>query len=209
LKTSAVILAGGFSKRFGRDKGLVELAGRPLILHVFDTISGVVDETVVVVRSKGQIDPIECLLQSKANIVVDESRTQSPLIGASTGFGDVKGKYSLLLPCDTPFVSSRIASLLLDLCINKSAVIPRWPNGYIEPLQAVYHTESALAATKTALKEKKLDLQSMIAHLKSVRYVPTLVLERFDSELLTFFNINTLEDLRKAEYRFKVDAKMS
>jgi len=209
LKTSAVILAGGFSKRFGRDKGLVELAGRPLILHVFDTISGVVDETVVVVRSKGQIDPIECLLQSKANIVVDESRTQSPLIGASTGFGDVKGKYSLLLPCDTPFVSSRIASLLLDLCINKSAVIPRWPNGYIEPLQAVYHTESALAATKTALKEKKLDLQSMIAHLKSVRYVPTLVLERFDSELLTFFNINTLEDLRKAEYRFKAEAKMS
>ena len=209
MKTSAVILAGGFSKRFGRDKGLVELAGRPLILHVFDTISGLVDETVVVVSSKRQIDPIECLLQSKANIVVDESRTQSPLIGASTGFGDAKGKYSLLLPCDTPFVSSRIASLLLELCINKSAVIPRWPNGYIEPLQAVYHTESALAATKTALKEKKLDLQSMIAHLKSVRYVPTLVLERFDSELLTFFNINTLEDLRKAEYRFKVDAKMS
>jgi molybdopterin-guanine dinucleotide biosynthesis protein A len=208
LETSAVILAGGFSKRFGLDKGLVELAGRPLILHVFDSISGVVDEIIIVVSSKGQIDPIECLLQSKANIVVDESRTHGPLIGASTGFKYAKGKYSLLLPCDTPFVSSRIASLLLDLCINKSAVIPRWPNGYVEPLQAAYHTESALTAAKTALKEKKLDLQSMIAHLKSVRYVPTVVLERFDSELLTFFNINTLEDLTKAEYRFKADPKM-
>ncbi len=209
LKRSAVILAGGFSKRFGQDKGLVELAGKPLVLHVFDTISGVVDETVVVVSSEGQIDPIECLLQGKANIVVDESRTQSPLIGASTGFGNAKGKYSLLLPCDTPFVSSHIASLLLDLCINKSAVIPRWPNGYIEPLQAVYHTESALTATKTALKEKKLDLQSMITHLKSIRYISTLALEQNDSELLTFFNINTLEDLRKAGDRFKMDTKIS
>jgi molybdopterin-guanine dinucleotide biosynthesis protein A len=209
LETSAVILAGGFSKRFGRNKGLVELAGRPLILHIFDTISGVVDETIVVLSSKGQADSIECLLQSKANIVVDESRTQSPLIGASTGFGNAKGKYSLLLPCDTPFVSSRIASLLLGLCINKSAVIPRWPNGYVEPLQAAYHTKSALTASKAALKEKKLDLQSMITHLKSVRYVSTLVLERFDSELLTFFNINTLKDLKKAEYKFKADAKVT
>jgi len=209
LKRSAVILAGGFSKRFGQDKALVQLAGKPLILHVFDTISGVVDETVVVVSSEGQIDPIEHLLQGKANIVVDKGRTQSPLIGASTGFVNAKGKYSLLLPCDTPFVSSRMASLLLDLCINKNAVIPRWPNGYIEPLQAVYHTKSALTATKTALKEKKLDLQSMIAHLKSIRYISTLVLKQIDSELSTFFNINTLEDLRKAEYRFKVDTKIS
>ena len=209
MQRSAVILAGGFSKRLGQDKGLVQLAGKPLILHVLDTISGVVDETVVVVSSKCQIGRIENLLQGKANIVVDKGRTQSPLIGASTGFGNAKGEYSLLLPCDTPFVSSQIVSLLLDLCINKSAVIPRWPNGYIEPLQAVYHTKSALTATKTALKEKKLDLRSMIAHLKGIRYVSTLVLKQFDSELLNFFNINTLEDLRKAEYRFKMDTKMS
>lgn len=209
MQRSAVILAGGFSKRLGQDKGLVQLAGKPLILHVLDTISGVVDETVVVVSSKCQIGRIENLLQGKANIVVDKGRTQSPLIGASTGFGNAKGEYSLLLPCDTPFVSSQIVSLLLDLCINKSAVIPRWPNGYIEPLQAVYHTKSALIATTTALKEKKLDLRSMIAHLKGIRYVSTLVLKQFDSELLNFFNINTLEDLRKAEYRFKVDIKTS
>jgi len=209
LKRTAVILAGGFSKRFGQNKALVQLVGKPLILHVFDAISGEVDETVVVVSSKYQIGGIEGLFQGKANIVVDKSRTQSPLIGASTGFGNAKGKYSLLLPCDTPFVSSRMASLLLDLCINKSAVIPRWPNGHIEPLQAVYHTKSALTATKVALKEKKLDLRSMIAHLKSIRYISTLVLKQIDSELLTFFNINTLEDLTKAEYRFKVDTKIS
>ncbi len=31
-----MVLAGGFSKRFGQDKGLVELAGKPLVLHVLD-----------------------------------------------------------------------------------------------------------------------------------------------------------------------------
>ncbi|UCF59317.1 MAG: NTP transferase domain-containing protein [Candidatus Bathyarchaeota archaeon] len=124
-KRSAVVLAGDFSKRFGQDKALVQLVEKPLILHVFDAVSGVVDETVVVVSSKYQIGGIEDLLQGEANIVVDKGRTQSPLISASTGFGNAKGKYSLLLPRDTPFVSSRMASLFLDLCINKNAVIPR------------------------------------------------------------------------------------
>jgi len=46
-----VVLDGGFSKRLGRDKGLVELAGKPLVLHVLDRMSGVVNETLVVVSS--------------------------------------------------------------------------------------------------------------------------------------------------------------
>lgn len=209
LKRSAVILAGGFSKRFGRDKGLIQLAGKPLILHVLDRISRVVDEIVVVVSSEGQREKFESLLRGKTNTVVDQRGMQSPLVGALTGFGNARGGYSLLLPCDTPFVSRQIASLLLDLCVNRSAVIPRSPNGYIEPLQAVYHTKSALIAAETALKEKKLDLRSMISYLKSVRYVSTMVLRQFDPKLLTFFNINTFEDLRKAEYRFKVDVKTS
>ena len=199
LKRSAVILAGGSSRRFGQNKGLLELAGIPLILHVVDKALHVVDEAVVVVSSDAQKRAFTCLLQDKATVVVDKLEEQSPLVGALTGFERARGKHSLLLPCDSPFISNRVLSLLLDLCINRNAAIPRWPNEYIEPFQAAYHTESALQAAEIALKEKKLDMQSMILHMTRVRYISTLVLRQMDPKLLTFFNINTPEDLKRAE----------
>jgi molybdopterin-guanine dinucleotide biosynthesis protein A len=203
LKNSALILAGGFSRRLGQDKGLINLAGKPLILHVVDRVSKVVDETVVVVGSRVQKKKFESLSGHKANVVADKHEAQSPLVGALTGFESAKGEYSLLLPCDTPFISSQITQFLLDTCVNKGAVIPRWPSGYIEPLQAAYQTKLALAAAKEALEQGKLDLRSMIARLRRVRYISTVVLRQMDPKLLTFFNINTLGDLKRAESLLK------
>ena len=200
MEKSAVVLAGGFSKRFGQDKGLLKLAGKPLILHILDKVSTVVDEVLVVVSSKSQEKAYTCFLKQKAKIVIDKYETQNPLVGALTGFERAQGKYSLLLPCDTPFVSSQIASFLLELCVNKDAVIPRWPNGHIEPLQAVYYTKSALNVANKAVEDKKQNMHSMIASLKKVQYVSTLVLKQIDPKLTTFFNINTPKDLRKAEH---------
>lgn len=199
LKKSAVVLAGGFSKRFGRDKCLVELAGKPLVVHALERVSNLVDERIVVVSSEAQRRALFNMLGSRARLVVDKYEGQSPLVGALTGFEIVQGEYSLLLPCDTPFVSSGVAELLFDLCVNRSAVIPRWPNGFIEPLQAVYRAESAAAAARVALEEGKHNLSSMIARMHRVRYLSTLVLQQLDPKLLTFFNVNTPIDLRRAE----------
>ena len=203
MRTSAIILAGGFSKRFGQDKCLIELAGKPLILHVLDKVSKIVNESLVVVSSEDQRDTYTSSVSSETKVIIDKYSPRSPVVGALTGFENASGEYSLLLPCDTPFVSKEIVSLLLDLCINRSAVIPRWPNRYIEPLHAVYHTKSALTASKTAYEEKKLDLRSMIANLRGVRYISTLVLQQLDPKLTTFFNVNTLGDLKKAESMLK------
>jgi molybdopterin-guanine dinucleotide biosynthesis protein A len=203
LKNSVVILAGGFSRRFGQDKGLIDLAGKPLVLHVVDRISQIDNEPLVVVNSSVQKRKFESLLSHKANVIVDKYNAQSPLVGASTGFESAKGKYSLLLPCDTPFISSQIAQFLLDKCLNKAAVIPRWPNGYIEPLQAAYHTKLALIAAKRALEQGKLDLRSMIARLRGVQYIATAVLRQMDPNFLSFFNINTSRDLKRAESLWK------
>jgi molybdopterin-guanine dinucleotide biosynthesis protein A len=199
LKRSAVILAGGFSRRFGQNKGLIELSGKPLVLHVLDKALHIVDEVVVVVSSDAQKRAFSCALHDEVDVTVDKYEKQSPLVGALTGFERVRGKHSLLLPCDTPFITNRVLLLLLDLCINRNAAIPRWPNEYIEPFQAAYHTQSALRAAETAFEEKKLDMQSMILHMTRVRYISTLVLRQMDPKLLTFFNINTPEDLKRAE----------
>ena len=199
LHKSAVILAGGFSRRFGSDKALVLLRNKPLVSHVIDNISSAVDEILVVVSSEQQKKSFEPIINEKAELIIDSKELQSPLIGTMTGLEAANGEYSLLVPCDAPLISTKIVQFLFDVAFNKHAAVPRWSSGYVEPLQAVYHTESALNAVKTALQQERLDMRSMIRNLNNVRYVSTRVLEQLEPELLSFFNINTPEDLQKAE----------
>ncbi|MDH5375750.1 MAG: molybdenum cofactor guanylyltransferase [Candidatus Bathyarchaeota archaeon] len=203
MDKSAIILAGGSSSRFGQDKGLLPLLKKPLIKHVLSATNGIVDETIIVVSSESQAENFAKVVDSNVNIVVDIDDVQSPLIGASTGFRKTRGEYSLLLPCDTPLVSTKILLLLFELCTNRNAVIPRWPNGYIEPLQAVYRTKPALEAAESALSEGKFDMRFMVDRLGGVRYISTLVLQQLDPKLRTFFNVNTSLDLKKAESMLK------
>lgn len=203
MDKSAIILAGGFSSRFRKDKGLLPLANKPLIKHVSDIISNIVDEKIVVVSSKVQAEKFAKVVDPDVKVLIDASDVQSPLVGALTGFEETRGEYALLLPCDTPLVSKDVLLLLFELCINKTAAIPRWPNGYIEPLQAVYRTKPALEAAKNALSEGKLDIRSMVEKLRGIRYVSTLVLQQLDPTLRTFFNVNTPLDLKKAEFTLR------
>ncbi|MCW3993109.1 MAG: molybdenum cofactor guanylyltransferase [Candidatus Bathyarchaeota archaeon] len=203
MDKSAIILAGGFSSRFGQDKGLMLLAGKPLIKHVLNVLHSMVDETIIVVSSKVQAENFAKVTGSNVRIVIDANDMQSPLIGALTGFEKANGEYSLLLPCDTPLVSRDILLLLLELRTNKNAVVPRWPNGYIEPLQAVYCTKPAIEAAKKTLNVGKADLRSVVNEMQAVRYISTLVLQQLDPKLRTFFNVNTPLDLKKAEFMFR------
>jgi molybdopterin-guanine dinucleotide biosynthesis protein A len=196
---SAIILAGGVSTRFGRDKGLLRLANKPLIKHVLDAVMSIVDERIIVVSSEAQSESYMQVTGPNVQVTIDKTDIRGPLVGALTGFEAARGDYSLLLPCDTPLASREVLSLLLELCINKNAAIPRWPNGYIEPLQAAYCTKPALKAAEIAFEEKKFNLRCIVDKLRGVRYVSTLVIYQLDPMLRTFFNVNTPLDLRKAE----------
>lgn len=196
---SAVVVAGGVSKRFGQDKGLIRLARKPLILHVLDKLTTIVDDVVVVVNSEDQRRKFVEEIERPFRILIDRAQVRTPLAGALAGFETIQNEYTLLLACDTPFLSSDILNLLLELCANRTAAVPRWPNGNIEPLQAAYQVKRATKAAKAALEEGELDMRSMIGNLQNVRYISTIVLQQLDPKLRTFFNINTLNDLKEAQ----------
>ena len=135
MGNAVIVLAGGLSRRFGQDKCLKVLGGKPLVFHVLDRVSSVADERLIVVGSEVQRDAFSRFSGLRANVVVDKYGDHSPLVGALTGFETVRADRALLLPCDAAFVVPEIAALLLDLCVGRGAVVPRWPNGYVEPLQ--------------------------------------------------------------------------
>jgi molybdopterin-guanine dinucleotide biosynthesis protein A len=203
LDRSAIVLAGGSSRRFGEDKGVVKLGGKPLLGHVVDAVRSVADEVIVVTNSVERVARYERLVGGDVRFVVDAVESEGPLIGALTGFRVACGRFGLVLPFDTPFVSVEVVALLFELCVGRSAVIPRWPNGQIEPLHAVYRVDEARVAAEAAVAAGRLDMRGMIERMRTVRFVSTLVIAELDAELRSFFNINTPLDLKKAEKMLK------
>jgi molybdopterin-guanine dinucleotide biosynthesis protein A len=203
LKKSAIILAGGSSSRLGQDKCLLTLAGKPLIQHILATVRNITEESLLIFSSNAQAQQYKEFANEKTRLFVETTDTHTPLAGAARGFEKAHGEYSILLPCDTPLVSRDILLLLFELCENRNAAIPRWPDGRAEPLQAVYRSKPALEASKGALSAGELNVQAMLDRLQNVRFVSTLLLAQLDPELKTFFNINTPIDLNKAESLLK------
>jgi molybdopterin-guanine dinucleotide biosynthesis protein A len=194
----ALVLAGGRSKRFGRNKALVRLGERPLLLHVLDAAMEVADEIVVAIAREQHTDSYSGLVPESVRVLRDRIHEKSPLVGIITGFQVMKSEYSLVLSCDTPFAKRRVLEYVFKRAAGSDAAIPRWMNGRLEPLQSVYRVRSALQAAKLALSERGFRNVDMINRLRRVTYIPVGVLKRFDNDLITFFNVNTRTDLRRA-----------
>ncbi|MGA3060228.1 MAG: NTP transferase domain-containing protein [Candidatus Bathyarchaeia archaeon] len=198
MDKSAIILTDFSSTKFCEDKGLLKLANKTLLTHVVDAVKGIADEVFVVTTSKKRADLYAKIVSPNVQFAINNDLSSGPIADALTGFEAAQGKYSLLLTFDVPFVSRDVVTLLFELCVGKSAVIPRWPDRQIEPLQAVYHTEQALEATKEALVSDEPDMEAMVNKMRGVRYLSTLVIEQLDPHFRTFFKVKTPLDLKKA-----------
>lgn len=198
LAVSLIVLAGGASLRFGRDKALLEIEGQPMIARVISRASHVTDEVIVTVNSPERAAVLCRALGSEAHIIPDVLHDGGPLVGAMTGLQEARGELAIVLAADLPLVSASILEALLQLCSAEAeAVVPRWPNGFIEPLHAVYRTEPCAEAARAAIKEGGRRMASMLVRLKHVVWEPTESLRGLDPGLLTFLNINTREDLER------------
>ena len=161
---SAIILSGGESTRFGQDKGLFRVFQKPLISFVIEKVKPFVDELLIVTNQRSG-DAYSSIFPSM-RILIDEYNFQGALAGIATGLHHAHGTYSYLLPSDTPLLSATILALLRDTSSNHDAVIPRWPSGYLEPLQAIYHTQATVRAASRAIQEKKFRL--LLTHLDAL-----------------------------------------
>jgi molybdopterin-guanine dinucleotide biosynthesis protein A len=209
LERTAIILAGGSSKGFPEDKGAMLLENKPLIRRVFNIVEPIVDEIIIVTNTQERADLYAKILPETAKFVIDCQESQGPLIGAITGFEAAQGKYSMLLPYDSPFVSEELAMLLFDLSIGKTATVPRNPDHEIEPLCSVYQTKPVLETALQVAAEGAVDLQTLVEKLRGVRYISTMVIEQIDPELRSFFSVNTPLDLKRAAVMLQGKPKSS
>ena len=198
MERSAIILTSESLDGFSEDKGLVKLNGKPLVNHVIDSIKGVAEEIIVVVSAQNQADLYRRVVTPNVEVVINRAEPKSQLNSALAGFEASHGKYAILLPFDAPFVSKDIATLLFELAVNKSAVVPRYTNSEIETLQAVYNTSQTMEAIQMALTSNQTEIGLVVDKMRGVRYVSMLVFEQIDPDLNSFFRVNSPIDLKKA-----------
>ena len=195
---SAIILSGGESTRFGQDKGLFKVFHQPLISFVIEKVKPFIDELLIVTNQRS-VNAYSSLFPS-IRILTDQCNFRGALAGIATGLNHARGTYSYLLTSDTPLLSSKILALLRNSSSDHDAVIPRWPSGYLEPLQAIYHTQATTRAALLSIQEENYRLRNMISHLEDVKYISTTTLTQYDPNLRTFFNINQVDDLQKIRH---------
>ncbi|WP_456368412.1 molybdenum cofactor guanylyltransferase MobA [Thermococcus sp.] len=182
-----VVLAGGRGKRFGGDKLLFKISGKPLILYTIARLESAdsIDEVVVVASPENA----EKLRGLGYRVVVDELLV-GPIGGIYTALslGDafvVAGDMPLLVPEFVDLIVERFNRA------KKPACVPRWSNGYLEPLHAAYSE-----GFKGFLEEKIRAGQYAINRAIRESDVCYIEIESLPKEWRgSFFNVNTREDL--------------
>jgi molybdenum cofactor guanylyltransferase len=166
LQLSAVILAGGESKRMGRDKAWVEWAGQALLPRAVDTIRALgVREILISGRAGQDYSALGC------PVLLDLKPGFGPLGGIERALQACVTPLLLVLAVDLPLMSTAFLEKLVARCDPLTGVVPE-RNGQLEPLAAIYPrrchalVEDFIADARHAV----CDFATACCHQGAVRY---------------------------------------
>ena len=188
-----IIQAGGESRRMGRDKALVPFLGVLLIQRVIQRVAHLADELVITTNFP---ENYEFLGYPVAKDLIPG---RGALGGLYTALSSAYHPLAAVIACDMPFVNPILLAAERDLLLGSDygAVIPDTGNG-IEPFHAVYRKETCLPAIRAAISADLWRVDSWFPEVRIYRMHADEV-NKYDPHQRAFQNVNTLEELRKAE----------
>lgn len=191
MELEAVVLAGGRSRRMGRDKALLPFGETTLAGWVIARIRPAVRGVIVVAP-----DPAPFAADG-VRVVADVFPGMGPLAGLHAGLLAARAPACLAVACDMPFASPDLARQLGETLerTGADAAAPVW-NGRPEPLFAVYRRRVA-AVAEAMLRTGGGRLADLLARLE-VAQVTERELAAFGDPALLFMNVNRPEELDQA-----------
>jgi molybdopterin-guanine dinucleotide biosynthesis protein A len=182
---TALILAGGESRRMGQDKASLLLGERTLLQSVLATLQPLFAEVIVSVRQpRHEIDLPQ---------VCDDPLHTGPLAGLVAGLERVNTPWLFALACDMPFITPAVIEYLAQQCAECQAVVPM-VSGYPQPLAAFYAASCLPLARDCLNGSGKHSLRELLERLQ-VRYVNEAELLKADPILASFFDLDTPQDV--------------
>lgn len=182
------VLAGGRSRRLGRDKAGEMIGGASLLQRAVATLSEVLEEVVVV----GPAD--DAVLIARVETVPDLVRGRGPLGGLHAALDRAGGRAIFALACDLPFAGPELVRHLLSRAVveaRAACVVPRW-RGRLQPLCGLY-APSCLPLIEERLARDRLAVHGLLQDLEVVEVAVGPELPFHHPELL--LNVNRAEDV--------------
>ena len=185
----AVILAGGLNSRMGgRNKAFLEVGGRTILDRLLKTLAVFFTEAILVTKEP------KLYHTPSVKIVRDIYPSRSSLTGIHAGLKNARSDFAFVVPCDAPFIQPALIRFLLDQITPDLDVIVPVIGDHYEPLCAIY--------SKRCLEpiEEQLDRDDYtIIHFfdkVNLKTISAEAIQRTDSDMLSFFNVNTPDALQ-------------
>jgi molybdopterin-guanine dinucleotide biosynthesis protein A len=182
----------------GRDKALVPFLGRPLILRILDRVAPLADEIVVTTNHPENFSFLNHAL------VPDIMPGLGALGGLLTALSSASHPMVAVVACDMPFVNPCLLlaqKVILDIS-GVDVVIPRLETGY-ETFHAIYRRDTCLTAVREAIQNGQRRMIDWLPGVK-VKALGEEDIRAMDPGLQSFINVNTEEELKRAEEIAKV-----
>ena len=200
-RVTGIILAGGKSSRLGRDKAWEDVGGQRIIDRVIGALQSSCDEVLIIgdrPERQNELSLPKCIQYRS-----DELKGRGSIGGLYTGLKASDTLWSLVVACDMPFISRELIRFMLSI-ISKNrcdAIVPVI-NGRYQPTHALYNS------TCIPFIEKNISS----GNFRMDSYFDEIYLEEIGEDVinsikvaeLSFFNVNTEDDLFTAREQYKL-----
>jgi molybdopterin-guanine dinucleotide biosynthesis protein A len=186
MNISAVLLAGGESRRMGKDKATILFRGKPLWQIQFELLR--------------KLDPSEIFVSARTDpswrpgdvqLVVDVPPSRGPLSGLAASLARMRTTHLLALAIDMPLITENFLRYVCDQIEACVGVVPKIDNR-AEPLAAIYPREAVIDFGNT-LAGADFSLQTLVRTLVDTGKLREITVNEQQKQL--FVNVNEISDL--------------
>jgi molybdopterin-guanine dinucleotide biosynthesis protein A len=183
---TGVILAGGKSSRYGKNKAFVRFDGIPLIERVAGVMGSIFGRLLIVTNTPEEYAYLGI------RMVGDLIRGIGPLGGIYTGLKTIGEDAGFFVACDMPYLCGPLVRRMVELSEAHDAVVPK-VDWMVEPLHALYG-KGAIVVIEEIIHSGRYQILEILSRIRT-RYVEEEILRAFDPELRFFLNVNRPEDV--------------
>lgn len=185
---SGVILAGGKSSRYGKNKALEKIDGVPLIERVVSVMGSVFEHLIVITNTPDDYGYLNLPMYG------DLVRALGPIGGIYTGLSVIPNNSGFFVACDMPLLNQGLIRHMAENRAEFDVVVPRI-KGMMETLHAIYG-KGCVPAIKSLIASGEYQTVRIFKDL-SVRYIDEDEIRIIDPGLRSFININRPQELRR------------
>ncbi|NQU33760.1 MAG: molybdenum cofactor guanylyltransferase [Bacteroidetes bacterium] len=181
---TGIILAGGASRRMGKDKGLCIYNSKELVKYSIDILLPICDTILISTNNP------EGYKKFGYQIIEDEFHGIGPIGGILSCLKQSKSIHNLIVSCDTPFLNSALLRHVLMVGQDWDIVVPQHANSYYEPL-ASYYSSNILPTLEESIKSNDYKLINLFSKVN----FKAISVDELPGSSSQFKNLNSPEDL--------------